>query len=617
MIIQEIHNLVLTHLLEKKQVCFSLRNQDKRNEAALRKGQWFLEVDDFLYLSFWDSYYWENEIPTISFGYDYTNEVWLLILTGKAGSENIYFLEELSKVLGLEELTESQWFKTYSYEGLSAMVESLDIFLTKDKKMIDKWIISKNKQHLFPLIAYDTFITNLNHIHFLQQQWQKHGIPTRLTMVILENIIHFNYIQINLNQQITCIIGDNGSGKSSILKAIALGLAGTKGNTVIDIKNPNIQKILRVEKIEGRKIIYANKGAITLTYSDGIVGANYIRFKNTKGDISDSRGRILRNFNKIVDEGSDLIATRGNYFTNLVLGFSQVKSLDDSKSAYPQDDGDVRPRISEVTNLIYNLPDYTFDYFATWIVQLWSVKTNPKLREMSLQILVDIFAVIQRIVGGRFELMPMQIEQTEVFIKTTDEPNGIPLRLLSQGYNNVVGWVGHFMQRLWEVTPESEKANFKKTAAICLIDEIDTYLHPKWEQKILAVLAEEFPNTQFVVTTHSPIVLANLKDNYRIYTIAKADNGQMMAFKHQKSDFNPYGASSSEVIRRLMHVQERPEPVQKLLNAYNQAIIHNDFAKATDFEAQLKQLIDPNDPEIIEGQARCLDDSTAESKSAS
>ncbi len=600
--IQKIHDFVLDYLLEKKQVCFSLRNQGKRNEVALRKGQWFLEMNGFLYVSFWDSYYLENEIPSIAFGYDVSSEVWLLILEGNAGSEKGYFLEELSKVLGMEEIAEYQWLKTYSYEGLSALAESLDIFLAKDKKTIDKWILSQNKQHLFPPIACNKFITNLNHTLLMRQQWQKHGIPTRLKMVILENIIHFNYIQINLNQQVTCIIGDNGSGKSSVLKAIALGLAGITGNKVIDINNQQIQRILRVEKVEGSKIIYANKGVITLTYDDGIAGANYIRFKNVKGDTPNSRGRILRNFNKVEDNDSDLIATRGHYFTNLVLGFSQVKSLDD-KSTTQQDDGDVRPRIAEVTNLIYNLPDYAFDHFEDWILQLWGTKTNSTLREMSSQILIDIFAVIQRIVGGYFELMPMKIGQHEVFIKTTDAPDGIPMLSVSQGYSNVIGWVGHFMRRLWEVTPNLDKVNFKKTPAICLIDEIDTYLHPKWEQKILAVLAEEFPNTQFVVTTHSPIVVANLKDNYRIYTIAKADNGQMMAFEHQKSVFNPYGASSSEVIRRLMHVQERPEPVQKLMDAYNQAIIHNDFAKAAEFETKLKQLIDPNDPEIIEGQA--------------
>jgi DNA repair ATPase RecN len=43
--------------------------------------------------------------------------------------------------------------------------------------------------------------------------------------------------------------------------------------------------------------------------------------------------------------------------------------------------------------------------------------------------------------------------------------------------------------------------------ALVGIDEIDLHLHPRWQRTVLSRLNTRFPNTQFVVTTHSPIVV--------------------------------------------------------------------------------------------------------------
>ncbi len=411
----------------------------------------------------------------------------------------------------------------------------------------------------------------------------------------------------NLDQQITCLIGENGSGKSSILRGIALGLSGINDNTVIDPNNEAIQIMLRIDHIEGDREIYVPKGQIKVSYAkthfSEVGETNIINFTRHQGETVDKKGNIRGDFNKVEDGlNSDLRATNENYFVDLVIGFSQIKSFEDNENGLQNGNDDLRPRISEVTSLIYNHPDKAFSKFSSWVVKIWSAKTSEEDRQLKLSLLNTIFSTIHKIVGGTFELMPMEVEQAEIFVKTTDANEGIPLHLISQGYNNVIGWVGYFMSRLWEVTPEYDKMNFKKTPSICLIDEIDTYLHPKWEKTILSVLAEEFPYTQFVVTTHSPVVVANLKDNFKIYTIAKQNN-LMMAFEHDNTHFKPYGAESSRILRILMSFQERPQDIQKMIEHYNKAILENDFEKAEKFETELKTLIDPNDPVLVEGEA--------------
>lgn len=60
------------------------------------------------------------------------------------------------------------------------------------------------------------------------------------------------------------------------------------------------------------------------------------------------------------------------------------------------------------------------------------------------------------------------------------------------------------------------KENIAKTQGVVLIDEIDMYLHPRWQWNIINALRKVFPNVQFVVATHSPILFASAKDVWLI-----------------------------------------------------------------------------------------------------
>ncbi|HET7500861.1 MAG TPA: AAA family ATPase, partial [Kofleriaceae bacterium] len=46
---------------------------------------------------------------------------------------------------------------------------------------------------------------------------------------------------------------------------------------------------------------------------------------------------------------------------------------------------------------------------------------------------------------------------------------------------------------------------------IVLVDELDLHLHPTWQTEIVAGLKATFPRMQFIVTTHSPLVLAGCR----------------------------------------------------------------------------------------------------------
>ncbi|WP_460585835.1 AAA family ATPase [Hymenobacter arcticus] len=81
----------------------------------------------------------------------------------------------------------------------------------------------------------------------------------------------------------------------------------------------------------------------------------------------------------------------------------------------------------------------------------------------------------------------------------------VRLREMSLGYQTMVVWITDFASKLFIRYPESK--NPLAEPAIVLIDEIDLHLHPEWQRKLIGYLSRLFPNTQFIATAHSPLVV--------------------------------------------------------------------------------------------------------------
>ncbi len=86
----------------------------------------------------------------------------------------------------------------------------------------------------------------------------------------------------------------------------------------------------------------------------------------------------------------------------------------------------------------------------------------------------------------------------------------VPLTGLSLGYQTTLAWTVDLAWRLYDRFPES--SNPLAEPAIVLIDEIDLHLHPRWQRQIIANLTENFPNTQFIATAHSPLIVQAATD---------------------------------------------------------------------------------------------------------
>jgi predicted ATP-binding protein involved in virulence len=601
--ITEIHQAVFNYLQDKHpDLRFSLRQVNRYDR--LEQGYWFHGNENYMIVSFWEGLDWRNKTPNIFFHIDISGKTRLELVDTDGADKAIFFENIAPSLKATRQGKRFIWMKSYNSE--SDYISSLESFIRNDKQLIDSFIKIGKSESLFPLIDKDDFENKRARVLDLQGRRIKAKItPLSMRRLELKNIGHFETLELDLSNRVICLIGENGTGKSTILRAILLGLTGITDETqLIDPKNKEIQRLLRIEKEENGQPKFSSQALISLDYFEK--DNNEVFFDApSKDKMIDEKGSIISEGTRVyTGVDSNLSATIGDYFKDLVVALSQVRSNSDGKVNAVEFDFS-RAHISDSLSLLYDLADDSFDKFRQWVQETGDPSKKSYIeRERDLKIINEALRVIKHITGSEtLELMPFELNQKEIFIKTDDVPNGVPLRLMSQGYQNVIGWVGYFIKRINEVTPEG--GDYTKTRAILLIDEIDTYLHPKWQRTILNVLATTFTDTYFIITTHSPLVISNLpqKLNVKIYTISKNKTGKIIAF--EEPNFNPYGATPDSILENMMNIKDkRPTPVNEMFTAFNKAVQGNALEEAEKIMGDLENLIDPNDPEILRGKTQ-------------
>ncbi|WP_260677900.1 retron Ec78 anti-phage system effector ATPase PtuA [Vibrio furnissii] len=148
---------------------------------------------------------------------------------------------------------------------------------------------------------------------------------------------------------------------------------------------------------------------------------------------------------------------------------------------------------------------------------------------------------------------------------------------LSQGEKSVLALIADIARRLTMLNPSL--ANPLEGSGLVLIDEVDLHLHPSWQQKIMQRLESTFPNLQFIVTTHSPQVCHTL-DSDNIWLLK--DGKKFNAPKGVR------GAVSSWVLKNLFYVEERPpeDEITQLFNKYKELVYADQYDSAEALKAR-------------------------------
>ncbi|RFP62750.1 MAG: ATP-binding protein [Limnothrix sp. CACIAM 69d] len=161
---------------------------------------------------------------------------------------------------------------------------------------------------------------------------------------------------------------------------------------------------------------------------------------------------------------------------------------------------------------------------------------------------------------------------------------------LSQGEKSLMALVGDIARRLAMLNPGLDNPLTGK--GIVLIDEIDLHLHPSWQRKICEHLAETFPNCQFVLTTHSSLVISDYKD-VLLYGLS---DGEVHELPPQ------YGQDVNTVLLEIMDTRIRSQAIDERLGDLLDAIQDVNLELARSLLAQLSQELPENHIELIKAK---------------
>jgi len=288
-------------------------------------------------------------------------------------------------------------------------------------------------------------------------------------------------------------LGDNGVGKSTILKAIAAAIMGSDARSYAS-------RLVRAGSTLGR---------ITL-----------ITEQNPSGYITEILTTDMSGVAEVVSRPGRPMEAEGW----LALGFSPLRIVTWNPLSGPQSMVQKgRPTADDLMPLLNGEVDPRMDRLKQWIVNLdAAAKTSPDGSIRAAETIAAFFQLLRDLTDRQDIDFASVDANFRVLVKIADIASGVPIEVLSQGLTSLFGWIGVLCQRIKETQQDASQAALPKEAfALVLIDELDAHMHPRWQQVLVSRLKDCFPNVQFIACTHSPLIVGGLeKSEVERFTIS-------------------------------------------------------------------------------------------------
>jgi predicted ATP-binding protein involved in virulence len=293
---------------------------------------------------------------------------------------------------------------------------------------------------------------------------------------------------------VTLLLGNNGAGKTTILKAVALAVlapviqdAGYKPHYLIRRTREPDPK--RISKAGVSLMLHGQDKDESETFSRATTGEHAEARIKTRGDYENITA--LRSTK--LDEHKLLLAQlfEDDSPAYFLVGYGATRRVASPNSSEVFNDKSRGLRYQRVASLFE-------DYVALLPMKIWLPGLDSQRREAAIGLLNKLLPNDIRFDGDFDDLQP-------VF---THRGVNLPFTALSDGYRGYIGMVADMLFHLNHVCPQDRK--LIDLTGVVLIDDVDLHLHPSWQRTVVPKLAATLPRLQFIVTSHSPLVAATL-----------------------------------------------------------------------------------------------------------
>jgi predicted ATP-binding protein involved in virulence len=432
----------------------------------------------------------------------------------------------------------------------------------------------------------------------------------RIDRLEIKNFKKFSDFDINLHPQFTLLVGDNGTGKTTILDALAIA-AGIWLVNAPDSKLSN----------SGRNILPAEIRLEVVQKGDqrsGLIECKPVQIKAT-GMINDSAISWLRQINpkglrtsnigskevlKIIDNLFKRDESKENIWFPIIAYYGAGRAW------LPSNKLDSKTKQSSASRRWYAFYDCFEERIRIADIQNWFQKealasVNRQGRMRPGYKVVE-FAILRCIPNT--DAIWFDPDRNEIFISINQQPQ--PFSNLSAGQKMMVALVADiaikivtqnasFLSEELIVDNKTLPLLLEKTPGLVLIDEIDVHLHPKWQHCVVHDLTTTFPRIQFVCTSHAPLVIGEIAAN-RIRII---DYDQEAGHYTATIPAESYGLDSNRILDELMGSIDRNKEISDRLHNLFQLIDEEDFEKAHQVIAIIIAKVGESEPEITRARS--------------
>ncbi|MBF0191452.1 MAG: AAA family ATPase [Magnetococcales bacterium] len=433
----------------------------------------------------------------------------------------------------------------------------------------------------------------------------------RIKRLHIENFRGIQSLDLELTHPVTVLVGENGAGKSSILDALATLLSWY----VARIRSPKSsgQPFRQVDIRQGDRFAravmeVAMQDGKTIQWSLATIRQGWR--ETIQSNLKDLNGWITQKFETsqisrgIEPEPAMADTTQGPHWP-LVVHYSVNRTV-----------LDIPLRIRTPVDLQSSLLAFEgalgaavdFRSFFAWFRQREDLEhediikyhkesdSRGRYHPLGFDFLepVDpqldaVRSAIEQFTG----LTKLKIRRSPLHMEIEKNKKPLWVDHLSDGEKCVLAMIGDLARRLAIVSNSSDPL---QGSGVVLIDEIDLHLHPIWQREIIPKLVEVFPNCPFIVSTHSPQVISDVRPE-AVFLLRQEND--TITVSHPEDSF---GQTSDRILEDLMGVSARPVEIKEKLRSLFDQISKDDLDAAQYQLKELKRQIG-HDPELTRADA--------------
>ena len=402
------------------------------------------------------------------------------------------------------------------------------------------------------------------------------------------NFRKFESISVSFERQLTVLVGDNGVGKSTLIDAASIAL-GTLFQKIENAKAPGITP----DDARGAVIKQGDMFDVQSRYpvtigADGIVLGKNV---HSSRSLNTAKGRTtIADAAAVVDAGARLqkLVRSGETVVLPILARYRTDRL--WTRTEPKDQSLPNRTRGYEGALQASSNDARMNaWFKSQSIWEWQNRRDSALFSAVKKALASCFDVAASTVDAMVDF-DAELGQLVFTYSTADGSyHRDRIHSMSDGYRGTLSLFADIAYRMAMLNPALGD-RVLETPGVVMIDEIDLHLHPRWQARILEDLVRIFPNVQFIVTTHSPVVVASVpRGNIRVL------DGEAVSVPATETR----GRDAGDILNTVLDASSRPEEAVQLFDAFNRAVDEERHADARVELEKLEAFVGADDPDVV------------------